>query len=70
MGFFDQVRLALAEIKEAREKIRAEWAHPRKPSEDDWKTADKELAALEREIDLAPTGVPGPSAAVPAAMTA
>lgn len=70
MGFFDQVRLAVAEIKEAREKIRGDWANPRAPSKDDWKAADKELAGLEREIDLAPTGVPGPSSAAPATMMA
>lgn len=70
MGFFDQVRLAVAEIKEAREKIRGDWANPRAPSKDDWKVADKELAGLEREIDLAPTGVPGPSSAAPATMMA
>ena len=70
MGFFDQVKLALGDIKAAREKIRADWAHPKAPSKDDWKAADKELAELEREIDLAPTGMPEPPQATPASVSA
>lgn len=57
-GFFQQVKYALAELKEAREKIKADWAHPRAPGKDDWKAADKELAELEKSIDMAPTGTP------------
>lgn len=57
-GFFQQVKLALGELKEAREKIKAGWGHPRAPGKDDWKAADKELAELERTIDMAPTGPP------------
>lgn len=63
-GFFEQVKIALGDIKAAREKIKADWTHPRKPDEDDWKVADKELAELEREIDLAPTGMPAAPAEV------
>lgn len=66
MGFFEQIRLALGDIKAAREKIKADWTHPRKPDEDDWKVADKELAELERQIDLAPTGMPAAPSAAPA----
>ncbi len=57
-GFFQQVKQALAELKEAREKIKADWAHPGAPGRDDWKAADKELAELEKSIDMAPTGTP------------
>lgn len=57
-GFFQQVKEALAELKEAREKIKANWAHPRAPGRDDWKEADKEMAELEKAIDMAPTGTP------------
>lgn len=69
MGFFDQVKLALGDIKAAREKIKADWAHPKAPSKDDWKAADKELAELERAIDLAPTGMPEPPQAAPASVS-
>jgi len=55
-GFFEQVKLALGELKKARQDIKADWSHPRKPSEDDWKSADKEMSDLERAIDFAPTG--------------
>lgn len=57
-GFFQQVKQALAELKEAREKIKADWAHPKAPGRDDWKAADAEMAGLERAIDMAPTGAP------------
>ena len=57
-GFFQQVKEALAELKEAREKIKANWAHPKAPGRDDWKEADKEMAELEKAIDMAPTGTP------------
>ena len=57
-GFFDQVKQALAELKEAREKIKADWAHPRSPGKDDWKDADSTMADLERSIDMAPSGPP------------
>lgn len=57
-GFFQQVKHALAELKEAREKIKADWAHPRAPGKDDWKAADKDMAELEKAIDMAPTGAP------------
>lgn len=70
MGFFEQVRQALGDIKSAREKIKADWAHPRSPSKDDWKAADKELTELEREIDLAPTGLPEPPEGAPASVSA
>lgn len=70
MGFFEQVKQALGDIKSAREKIKADWAHPKAPSRDDWKTADKELAELEREIDLAPSGLPEPPEGAPASVSA
>ena len=57
-GFFQQVKEALAELKEAREKIKANWAHPKAPGRDDWKEAYKEMAELEKAIDMAPTGTP------------
>ena len=57
-GFFEQVKLALGELKEARDKIKADWANPRSPDKDDWKVADRAMADLERQIDLAPTGAP------------
>lgn len=57
-GFFQQVKQALAELKEAREKIKADRAHPRAPGRDDWKDADREMAELEKAIDMAPTGAP------------
>jgi hypothetical protein len=57
-GFFQQVKQALAELKEAREKIKADWAHPRAPGREDWKVADAEMAGLEKAIDMAPTGAP------------
>ena len=57
-GFFLQVKLAMGELKEAREKIKADWAHLKAPNKDDWKIADKAMAELEKEIDLAPTGAP------------
>lgn len=60
-GFFQQVKQALAELKEAREKIKADWAHPRAPGKDDWKAADKEMAELEKTLDMAPTGAPDPA---------
>ena len=69
MGFFEQVKLALGDIKSARDKIRADWAHPKAPSKDDWKAADRELAELERAIDLAPTGMPEPPQTTPATVT-
>ena len=50
--------MALGELKEAREKIKADWAHPRAPGKDDWKAADKDMAELEKAIDMAPTGAP------------
>jgi hypothetical protein len=57
-GFFQLVKQALAELKEAREKIKANWAHPKALGRDDWKDADQEMAALEKAIDMAPTGTP------------
>lgn len=57
-GFFLQVKMAVAELKEARDKIKADWAHPKSPDKDDWKAADKEMAELEKAIDMAPTGAP------------
>jgi hypothetical protein len=60
-GFFQQVKQALGELKEARAKIKADWAHPRAPGRDDWKAADKEMAELEKAIDMAPTGSPEPA---------
>ena len=57
-GFFEQVKMAVAELKEARDKIKANWTHPRSPDKDDWKAADKEMAELEKAIDMAPTGAP------------
>ena len=57
-GFFQLVKQALAELKEAREKIKANWAHPKAPGRDDWKEADKEMAELEKAVDMAPTGTP------------
>lgn len=60
-GFFQLVKEALAELKEAREKIKANWAHPKAPGRDDWKDADKEIAELEKSIDMAPTGTPEPA---------
>ena len=57
-GFFMQVKLALGELKEARDKIKADWAHLKSPDKDDWKVADKAMVELERAIDLAPTGTP------------
>ncbi len=60
-GFFQLVKQALAELKEAREKIKANWAHPKAPGRDDWKDADQEMATLEKAIDTAPTGVPEPA---------
>ncbi|WP_396594641.1 hypothetical protein [Brevundimonas sp. R86498] len=61
-GFFEQVKMAVAELKEAREKIKADWAHLKAPNKDDWKAADRELAELEKAIDMAPTGAPDPAA--------
>ncbi|MGV3578900.1 hypothetical protein [Brevundimonas sp.] len=57
-GFFEQVKLAMGELKEAREKIKADWANLKSPNKEDWKVADKAMAALEKEIDMAPTGAP------------
>lgn len=68
-GFFDQVKAAMGELKAARDKIKADWANLKSPSKDDWKVADKAMAALEKEIDMAPTGAPEISDA-PRAVTA
>lgn len=68
-GFFMQVKLAMGELREAREKIKADWAHLKAPGKDDWKIADKAMAELEKEVDLAPTGAPEISDA-PRVMTA
>lgn len=57
-GFFEQVKMAMGELKAARDKIKADWAHPKSPTKDDWKAADKEMAELEKAIDFAPTGAP------------
>lgn len=57
-GFFLQVKLAMGELKEAREKIKADWAHFKAPDKDDWKVADKAMAELEKAVDMAPTGAP------------
>jgi len=70
-GFFQQVKMAMGELKEARDKIKADWANLKTPNKDDWKAADKEMAELEKAIDFAPTGMPElPSAAAPAAISA
>jgi hypothetical protein len=68
-GFFVQVKMAMGELKEAREKIKADWAHFKAPNKEDWKVADKAMAELEKEIDMAPTGAPEISDA-PTVMTA
>lgn len=68
-GFFEQVKLALGELKEARDKIKADRASLRLPDKDDWKVADKAMAELEKTIDMAPTGAPEISDA-PTAVTA
>ena len=60
-GFFQQVKMALGELKEARDKIKADWANPKSPDKHDWKAADKEMAELEKAIDFAPTGMPEPA---------
>ena len=57
-GFFEQVKLAMGELKDARDKIKADRANLKAPNKDEWKIADKAMAALEKEIDLAPTGAP------------
>ena len=57
-GFFIQVKMAMGELKEARDKIKADWANLKSPNKDDWKIADKAMAELERQIDTAPTGAP------------
>ncbi len=57
-GFFMQVKLAMGELKAARDKIKADRAHFKTPDKDDWKVADKAMAELEKEIDMAPTGAP------------
>ena len=64
-----QVKLAMGELKEARDKIKADWANLKSPDKDDWKVADKAMAELEKEIDFAPTGAPEISDA-PRAVTA
>ncbi len=70
-GFFMQVKLALGELKDARDKIKVDWANLKSPNEDDWKIADKAMAALLKEIDLAPTGAPELlSTAAPTTLTA
>jgi hypothetical protein len=68
-GFFLQVKLALGELKEARDKIKADWANRKSPDKDEWKIADKAMAELEKAIDFAPTGAPEISDA-PRAVTA
>ncbi len=68
-GFFMQVKLAMGELKEAREKIKADWANLKSPDKDDWKVDDKAMAELEKAIDMAPTGMPEISDA-PRAVTA
>lgn len=68
-GFFMQVKMALGELKEARDKIKADWANLKSPSKDDWKVADKAMAELEKAVDMAPTGMPEISDA-PRAVTA
>lgn len=57
-GFFEQVKIAMGEIKDARDKIKADWANLKSPNKDDWKVADKATAELEKAIDMAPTGAP------------
>ena len=57
-GFFMQVKLAMGELKDARDKIKADWANLKSPDKDDWKIADKAMAELEKAIDMAPTGAP------------
>jgi hypothetical protein len=69
-GFFMQVKLAMGELKDARDKIKADWAHRRAPSWDDWKVADKAMADLEKQIAMAPTGAPAISDAPRAAVSA
>lgn len=67
-GFFEQVKMAMGELKAAREKIKADWANLKAPNKDDWKIADTAMSALEREIDAAPTGAPEVSDAPRAVM--
>lgn len=69
-GFFDQVKLALGELKKAREDIKADWTHTRKPGQKDWEASDQAMAELERAIDFAPTGAPEPQSAAPTAASA
>lgn len=70
-GFFMQVKLALGELKDARDKIKADWANLKSPDKDDWKVADKAMGELEKAIDMAPTGAPEPPAtAAPASISA
>ena len=69
-GFFQQVKMALGELKEAREKIKADWANPKSPDKDDWKAADKDMAELETTIDFAPTGAPELPSTAPTAVSA
>ena len=69
-GFFQQVKMAMGELKEAREKIKADWANLKAPTKDDWKAADKAMAELEKAIDTAPTGAPEISDAPRAAVSA
>ena len=57
-GFFEQVKTAIGELKEARDKIKADRANPKSPDKDDWKAADKDMAELEKALDFAPTGMP------------
>lgn len=64
-GFFQQVKEILGALKKAREDIKADWGHPRKPDDEDWKVSDQALEDLEREIDFAPTGAPEPEALAP-----
>lgn len=70
-GFFEQVKLALGDLKKARDDIRA--AAPfslRKPDDKDWDVANKAYAELEREIDFAPTTAPEPPSAAPVSIKA
>ncbi len=68
-GFFEQVKIAVGELKAAREKIKADWANLKAPNKDEWKVADTAMGELEQEIDLAPTGAAEVSDA-PRAVTA
>jgi len=70
-GFFRQVKQAVADLRKARQDIKAAaLSSPNPPSDDDWKAADKEQAELERTLDMAPTGAPEPTSSAPVSISA